>query len=225
MEVGSESWREMIFSGAREMGIDVSEDQMDRICRYAAILLEWNRKINLTAITDAAEVAVKHFLDSMAALPHIPEEGKMLDIGSGGGFPGLVIAVFRPHLKITSVDSVRKKISFQQHVIRMLGLDAAKATHTRAETLADPNGGAEFDVVVSRALGTLELIATYALPVLNPNGMIIAYKGSGGETELSQMESLAATRGVTLSVDTRNYSLPGKGDRRSLYIIRKKVVS
>ena len=215
----SSDWKHIIISGAREIGIVVSGPQMERLVRFAQMLIDWNRRVNLTAITDPREVAVKHFLDSMAALPHIPETGYLLDIGSGGGFPGLVISIFRPSLSITSIDSVRKKISFQQQVIRTLELKGSRALHARAESLA---GQPErYDVIISRALGSLQMFVTLGLPVLAEEGRMIAYKGGvddGGRDEVAFLKK----RQEGISVDIQSYSLSFSGDRRSLVFIRPR---
>lgn len=221
-KIGSGSWKSLITSGAEEMGIPANDAQVGMICRYAETLVDWNRKVNLTAITDPEGVAVKHFLDSMAALPYVPESGTLLDIGSGGGFPGIVIAIFRPSLKITSIDSVRKKISFQQYVINLLGLGNVRALHARAEKLPGLSEGTSFDIVVSRALGSLDLIAQYAIPVLGREGTIIAYKGTPEAEESLEMEGLAKSLGVPLSVDCHQYRLPVYGDRRCLFVVKKE---
>ncbi len=215
----SANWKHIIISGAREIGIVVSDSQMELLVRFAQLLIDWNRKVNLTAITDPREVAVKHFLDSMAALPYIPENGNLLDIGSGGGFPGLVISIFRPSLFITSIDSVRKKISFQQQVIRTLELERSRALHTRAESLL---GGPErYDVIISRALGPLQMFATLGLPVLAEEGEMIAYKGGMDEGEGDEV-ALLEDQQKDFSVDIHSYALTFSGDRRSLVFIRPK---
>jgi 16S rRNA (guanine527-N7)-methyltransferase len=217
--VASEEWKRLIHSGANDLGIDVPPPQMDQLVQFAETLLEWNRRINLTAITDPGEMAVKHFIDSMAVLPHIPENGSLLDIGSGGGFPGLVIAIFRPELDITSIDSVRKKISFQQHVIRTLGLKFVRAAHARAETL--PEEDRRYGIIVSRALGSLEMFTNLALPMLSEEGRVIAYKGVMDEAGEDEIEALKAKHSE-LSVDIQSYLLPYSGDKRSLVFIMRK---
>lgn len=212
-------WRYFIVSGADDMGIGVSDVRLEKLVRFAQLLSEWNRQVNLTAITESREVAVKHFLDSMAALPHIPETGRLMDIGSGGGFPGLVLAIFRPSLFITSIDSVRKKISFQQHLIRTLGLKSAEAVHARAESLPDEKE--RYDIVVSRALGSLDMFVTLALPILSEEGKIIAYKGVMNEAAEEEIETLKS-RYKDLLVEVCSYFLPSSGDQRSLVFIRRK---
>lgn len=215
----STEWRQTILSGARNFGIHISDTRMEKIVRFAQMLMEWNRRINLTAITDPREVAVKHFLDAMAALPFLPKTGRLLDIGSGGGFPGLVLAVFRPTLLITSVDSVRKKISFQQQVIRTLEIGSATALHTRAEAL--PEKEDRYDIIVSRALGSLELFTTLGLPVLAEGGKMIAYKGGMEDGAGDSLESLKS-RHPGLAIDIHSYLLPSLGDQRSLVFIGRK---
>jgi 16S rRNA (guanine527-N7)-methyltransferase len=192
---------------------------MEQMVQFSQLLLEWNRRINLTAITDPREIAVKHFIDSMAALTHIPDKGRLLDIGSGGGFPGLVIAVFRPSLDITSVDSVRKKISFQQQMIRTLKMNSVRALHTRAEELSKEER--RYDIIVSRALGSLEMFTDLALPILSEKGRVIAYKGVMDKTGEEEIEAMEAKH-PELAIHVETYQLPSSGDRRSLVFIRRK---
>lgn len=217
--IGSESWKRLVSSGAYEMEVNVTAEQMDLLIRFAQMLLEWNQRFNLTAITDPEEVAVKHFIDSMAAIAHIPETGSLLDIGSGGGFPGLVIAIFRPSVSITSIDSVRKKISFQQHLIRTLNLSSARALHTRAENLPEEN--MRYDVIVSRALGSLDMFLKLSLPMLSEEGRVVAYRGVTDDAAEEEIEDLKAKH-PDLSFDNRTYLLPSFGDRRSMVYIKKQ---
>lgn len=217
----SAEWRQVIHAGAGTIGIEVSGDQMEHLVRFGQMLIDWNRRINLTAITDPRDVAVKHFLDSMAVLPYIPETGRLLDIGSGGGFPGLVIAIFRPSLEITSIDSVRKKISFQQQVIRSLGLEVASALHIRAESLAGENE--RYDVIVSRALGSLDMFVTLGCPLLSEGGRMIAYKGPMDDGVGDEIETLKSQHN-DLYIDIHNYLLPSFGDKRSLVFIKRRLV-
>jgi len=217
LTIGSEGWKLLISSGARAMGVIVTPRQMDQLIRYAQMLSEWNRRINLTAITDPGEMAVKHFLDSMAALPYLPETGRLLDIGSGGGFPGLVLGIFRSGLSITSIDSVRKKISFQKYLIRTLALSSARALHTRAETL--PVEDECYDIIVSRALGSLEMFNDLALPLVAEEGTLVAYKGVMDESAETEIENLKAHH-PELFVAVHDYRLPASGDRRSLVFMR-----
>jgi hypothetical protein len=108
----SSEWKKMVLRGARQLGIVLTPGQLDCFAQHATLLLEWNRKINLTAIVDPAEMAVKHYLDAIAPIKHIPLQGHLLDIGTGGGFPGIPLKVMRPDQPMTLIDGVRKKISF-----------------------------------------------------------------------------------------------------------------
>lgn len=192
MEIGSPSWQKIIREGADEMGVALTDTQHEQLARHAMELLRWNRKTNLTAITDPTEVAVKHVLDSLAPLPIIPPGARLLDIGSGGGFPGLVLKIASPHLSITLVDSVRKKVSFLNHVIRTLGLKDIQACHSRVEALAEISPYSHgFDVIVCRALCALEAFVSMALPLLAPAGTLIALKGREEETK-SEMAGILA---------------------------------
>ena len=132
MQIGSQEWTAMLSEGAARMGLTVRPAQAAQFATHARLLLEWNRKINLTAITDPTQVAVKHYLDAIAPLDHIPPGGRLLDIGTGGGFPGIPLKVMRPDQPMTLIDGVRKKVNFVKHVIRALRLNRIEALHTRA---------------------------------------------------------------------------------------------
>ena len=115
------------------MNLSITGRQVEQLVAHAELLIAWNKKINLTRITSVKDMAVKHFLDSMTALPYLPKSGRVLDIGSGAGFPGLVLKIMRPELEVTLIDGVRKKASFLQHVIRTLKLKNISVHHARAE--------------------------------------------------------------------------------------------
>ena len=127
MQIGSDLWRQLIVKGAAEYDIDVTPLQADQFARHAGLLLEWNRKINLTAIVDPVQVAVKHYLDALIPLTHIPHDGPLLDVGTGAGFPGLVLKIMRPDQPMALIDGSRKKISFIKTIIRQLGLPQIEA--------------------------------------------------------------------------------------------------
>jgi 16S rRNA (guanine527-N7)-methyltransferase len=179
MKVGSKPWRQMIVDGGRELGVTVDAAQVDLFAVHAEELLFWNRKTNLTAITDPVEIAVKHFLDSIAALPMIPEQGRLLDLGSGGGFPGIPIKIMRPKLQVTLVDASRKKCSFLRHLIRSLQMDGVESVHARSGDLAtDAAYAGACGVVTSRAYSDFKRFCADALPLLATGGKILAYLGS-----------------------------------------------
>ena len=158
MQIGSKEWSDLIIEGAAAFDIDLNHRQTRQFATHAAELVRWNQKINITAITDPFEVAVKHVLDSLPAARFISGDAILLDIGSGGGFPGLPLKVLMPSLSVTLIDASRKKVSFLKHVIRTLKLDNIEALHIRAEDLAnDPLYRNRFNVIISRAVSSLEL--------------------------------------------------------------------
>ena len=215
LEIGAPAWREMLVAGAAALHVPLTDAAVDKMVRFAQLMLEWNRKINLTAIRAPGQVARKHFIDSLAALPYLSRPALLLDIGSGGGFPGLVLGIAAPKLQVVSVDSVRKKISFQQHVLRTLGLSNVRAIHARAETLADAGDvPTHFDVIVSRAFSALDQFAALAMPLLRPGGTMIAYKGADGEAEAAAALSSEVLSGCRIWLE--RYELPVSCDKRSL---------
>mgnify|MGYP001046542656 CR=1 FL=1 len=187
----------------------------------AAELLRWNRTHNLTAITDPDEVSEKHLADSLTLLPLLDDAKRLLDLGSGAGFPALPLKIVRPELAIVAVDAVGKKIAFQRHVARSLQLSGFTAIHGRAEALAaHPQGCGGFDVVTARALGSLPLLARLAAPCLAAGGRLIAMKGTEGVAELAAAETELAALGFACS-DCRRLSLPLSGAERLLLVFKR----
>jgi 16S rRNA (guanine527-N7)-methyltransferase len=179
MRIGSDEWLTLVQDGAAQLGVTVHRQQAEQFSRHARWLMEWNRKINLTAITDPREVAIKHYVDAIAPLDHIPDRGHLLDIGTGGGFPGIPLKIMRPGQTMTLIDSVRKKVNFVRHVIRQMPLEGIEALHTRAEALVDGPMGGRFDIIVCRAVSDHRTVLTQARPLLAPGGRMIFYQGPG----------------------------------------------
>jgi len=220
MEIGSDRWKEAIGTGAGMFDIRIDPDKMDLFAVHAFELMRWNRKINLTAICRPLEIAVKHVLDSIIPSPMMPAGKKtLLDIGSGGGFPGIPLKILMPSLSVTLIDASRKKTSFLKHVIRTLKLEKADAVHIRAEEMAGTAAfEKKFDIIISRALASLESFAAMALPLLSENGMIIALKGNAGDAEIRAAGSVIRSHGMSLAV--RQYRLPLLGDNRTIVSMR-----
>ncbi|MDX9786004.1 MAG: 16S rRNA (guanine(527)-N(7))-methyltransferase RsmG [Desulfobacterales bacterium] len=233
MELGDAAWNCLIRDGGERLGVQVSDAQLALLAAHATELLRWNRKTNLTAITNPEEIAVKHVLDAFAALPVLPLHAALLDIGSGGGYPGLVLKIMRPELTVLLIDSIRKKVSFLSHVIRMLGVSNIAALYTRAETLAnDSRDKPAFNVIVCRALCELSAFVSMSLPLLAPGGKLIAYKGRFSETqaELARLAPffehanpdmlLMDDQRLALSLET--YQLPFIDSERTLAIFQRR---
>lgn len=153
---------------------------------HAKELMAWNKKINLTAIKDPLLIAEKHFLDSIAGISFFENEKTLIDLGSGGGFPGIPLKIMNPSLKVVLVDSSMKKVNFLKHVIRMLHLENIDAVHSRVEDLHDHAGYKNnFDAVISRAFTELEGFVNLASPLLNTAGKIYAMKGKNADKEIT----------------------------------------
>jgi 16S rRNA (guanine527-N7)-methyltransferase len=222
MEIGSPGWLEIIVEGAAQMGLTVTADQARLFAVHGRCLLEWNRTINLTAITKPEDVAIKHFLDAIAPLVHIPVHGRLLDIGTGGGFPGLPVKVMRPELSMTLIDGVRKKVNFVKHVIRLLELEDTWALQTRAEELGRDKAYKDgFETIVCRALADLDALLSLAAPLLSRRGRIIAYQGprQGAPSPMRKDGAYLACGGRRFQATVHDYRLPFIGDARSITVI------
>ena len=222
MAVGDRQWQQLVVAAAGELGVVLSAAQASRMGLLAGELLAWNRRVNLTAITDPAQVALKHFADALAAANRLPLHARVLDVGTGAGFPGLALKIARPDLCLTLIDAVRKKISFVNHGIRLLGLAQTTARHVRLESLGREMPRPVFDVVVCRAVGTLSGWVAAAAALLSANGMILAYKGPLAGREIADLAggpdapAVLVAGGRSLAVTVQEYRLPVTGDRRAL---------
>ena len=219
MEIGSREWQSFIIDGARMLGIEIDEGVSAAFSIHACELINWNRKINLTAITNPRDIAIKHFLDSLAPAGFIPDRARLLDIGSGGGFPGIPLKILKPSISVLLIDGVRKKVNFLKHVLRTLSLENIKALQIRAENLLkNPECANSFDVIISRALSDLEPFVKNALPLLAKQGTIIAMKGAVAQKELDAVRSNVP--GDRYALEVENYKLPLIEAARSIVIIR-----
>ena len=172
-----------------ELGIELSEKQIDQFMRYKELLVEWNEKMNLTAITEDREVITKHFLDCLTVYSSIDltEIETVADVGTGAGFPGMVLKIAFPHLQMTLIDSLNKRLNFLNHVIEELGLTKIVCVHGRAEDVGKNKAYREkFDICASRAVANLAVLSEYTLPFVKIGGYLIALKGQKLDEELEQ---------------------------------------
>lgn len=204
----------ILQEGAAELGVAISDELLASFSLLANELQKWNRKINLTAITGDEEIALKHFVDSLALCQLVSGDDELLDLGSGGGFPVLPLALVFPDLTAVSVDAVEKKVIFQRHAARLLGCRRFEAVHARGEDLPRVLGR-RFNRIVSRAFSDIPTFARMALPLLMPLGTIIAMKGKGGAEEADAARGPLAEMGLTV-VRVAEYRLPFSGDARTL---------
>ncbi|MCM2264267.1 MAG: 16S rRNA (guanine(527)-N(7))-methyltransferase RsmG [Desulfuromonadales bacterium] len=203
------------------LGLFLEPDVQERVEWLGEELLRWNRTHNLTAITDPVAVREKHLADSLTLLPLLGNARRLLDLGSGAGFPALPVKIARPDLDVVSIDAVGKKVVFQRHVARVLKLAGFTAVHGRAEDLPKtPLCGAGFDLVTARALGSLPMLARLAEPLLAPGGRLIAMKGAEGVSELTAGQADLLARGFACTAQHR-LQLPVSGAERCLLVLEK----
>ena len=229
MQIESQKWRNLIYEGAKDLHIQIDKRKIEKFSVHALELMKWNKKTNLTAITDSFEIAVKHFLDSIVPVTIIPSNASLLDIGSGGGFPGIPLKISLPSLSVTLIDASRKKVSFLKHIIRKLELKNIDAFHIRADEFADkPDVAKTFDVIISRALSSMTRFALTALPFLKKEGVIVAMSGNVSDDDIQLLRSSVNKRhailmgedAVTFEVSVKRYSLPYLKSDRSMVSLK-----
>jgi 16S rRNA (guanine527-N7)-methyltransferase len=185
--------REMLKDTVRSVvGLRLTQAHLDAFDWYAEALLEWNKSVNLTAITAPGEIEVKHFVDSLTCLlPMDLRKGdKLVDVGTGAGFPGLPLKIVRPRLHVTLVEATAKKVQFCRHVVESLGLEGVDVLHARAEEIGQEAAHRQaYDWVVARAVASLPVLVEYLLPLVRIGGLVIAQKGETGPAEVHASEA------------------------------------
>lgn len=205
-----------------KIDINLDNEICNKLYNYMNLLLEWNEKINLTAITDEKEIILKHFIDSFTINKFINSGDKMLDIGTGAGFPGLPIKIIRAEVDVFLMDSLNKRINFLNEVIESLQLKNIEAFHSRAEEMAKNNKFREkFDVVTSRAVAKLNILLEYMLPYTKVNGKCLCMKGPNIEEEIKEAEKALKILGGEIE-KIEKIILPDSNIERNIIIIRKK---
>lgn len=210
--------------GLSELEITLSEKQMNQFITYYEMLVEKNKVMNLTGITEWEEVVQKHFLDSLSLVYAVDiEDGmKVLDLGTGAGFPGIPLKITFPEMQIVLLDSLNKRIKFLQEVIDALGLKGIKAIHGRAEEFAQKGEYREsFDLVVSRAVANLSTLSEYCIPFVQVGGSFVAYKSGEIGEELDAADHAIMTLGGALA-SVEEFALPDSDVSRSLIVIDKE---
>ncbi|MCZ7545611.1 MAG: 16S rRNA (guanine(527)-N(7))-methyltransferase RsmG [Anaerolineae bacterium] len=208
--------------------LDLTADQQRAFRAYAALLLEWNAHTNLTAITEPAAIETKHFLDSLTLLRAVRPTAaglRVVDVGSGAGFPGVPLKVVFPHIKLTLVEATGKKADFLEHLTRTLGLRDVKVVNCRAEECGQDAAHRErYDLALARAVAAMPTLAEYLLPLCRVGGQCVAYKGESAPQEAAQAENALRILGGQLR-QLVPIELPGVAETRYLIVIDKRVAT
>ena len=217
----------LVRSAQALFNVQITGRQVTSLITYEKELIEWNQKFNLTAIRDVESIRVKHFLDSFSCVlawqgtpPH-----RLIDVGTGAGFPGLALKILYPQMKLTLVESVGKKAMFCQHIVSVLGLEQVNVVQARAEDLGqNPQHREKYDWAVARAVANLSVLSEYLLPLVERNGMMLAQKGESGPAEAQSAEKAMKLLGGKLK-QLIPVNLPGVADDRYLVLVDKIVAT
>lgn len=216
--------RQMLVSGCKNFDIHLTEDQVNKFFAYYELLIEWNQKINLTAITELEDVIVKHFIDCISICKYvdIKDTDSIIDVGTGAGFPGIPIKILYPRVNITLVDSLNKRVNFLDEVIEELELENIETIHARVEDLAhDEDYRESFDYCMSRAVANLSMLTEYCLPYIKIGGKLLALKGPSIAEEIENSgEAIKILGGELKGVEF--IDIPYSDLKHNLVIIDKK---
>ena len=210
---------------SKDLGVRFSVKQIEQFFEYMNLLIEWNEKMNLTAITEPDEIILKHFIDSITILKELEEGSKLVDVGTGAGFPGIPLSIMNPTLKITLVDSLNKRLIFLQEVVNKLKLENIEIVHARAEEFGQNKKYREqFDISTSRAVANLATLSEYLIPLVKIGGKVISMKAAEAKQELNEAKKAIEVLGGTVEkVD--EFNLPQSDIGRTVIIIRKNKIT
>ena len=215
-------FQELLNNVCNKIEIGINDEQLEQFYRFYQLLLEWNGRMNLTAITDERDVIYKHFIDSIAVLKYVEfkENSAVIDVGCGAGFPGIPLKIMQPEIKLTLMDSVNKKLDFVREAASVLGLSDVSCIHGRAEDLGrDKELRNSFDFCVSRAVSELAVLTELCLPFIKKQSLFISYKGGSPEEELNKAEFAIKELGGMLE-KVEKFVLPETDMERSFILIR-----
>ncbi len=215
--------KEILISGLKEAGYELSEKEEKRFDLYSKLLVEWNEKMNLTAVTDPDGISIKHFLDSVVPVfkTNINKNSKIIDVGTGAGFPGIPIKIIREDLDFTYLDSLNKRINFLKKVSEELNLEKTEFIHARAEEAGqNKNFREKFDYAVSRAVAPLKILSEYCLPLLKVGGVFVAFKSFEIDDEINDAKSMVGNLGGKIK-DIIEVKIPHSDIIRKIVLIEK----
>ena len=209
--------KEEFIIAVRELGIELTEEQLNKLDSFYHKLIEWNERINLTRITEEQDVYLKHFYDSLtiAKVVDLRKKDTLCDVGTGAGFPGIVLKIVYPNLKITLVDSLLKRVNYLNTIIAELNLDNIKAIHSRGEDYKE-----KFDVVTARAVANIEKLLNFTMHLVNKDGIFVAMNGNVEEEMTDQVVSKINKKYNLVTIN--KFLLPIENSNRSLVVIKNK---
>lgn len=209
--------KEKFIAETRKLGINLTEEQLNKLDQFYNLLIEWNEKINLTRITKKEDVYLKHFYDSLtlAKVIDLSTKETLCDVGTGAGFPGIVLKIVYPNLKITLVDALQKRVNYLNEIIKDLQLENIQAIHTRGEDLHD-----KYDVVTARAVANIEKLLKYTMHLVNNTGVFVAMKGNIDNELTPEIENKISKKYQILKIE--KFELPIENSQRSLIVIKNK---
>ncbi len=214
---------EILINGMKELGIEANQEAIEKLTDFKEIMLEWNEKVNLTAITDEKEVFIKHFLDSATCLStgYIKEGMRVIDVGTGAGFPGVPLKILMDSLKITLLDSLNKRVSYLKEVEKKLDIRETATVHARAEEAGSSAAHREvYDIVLSRAVASMSVLCEYCLPFAKVGGFFLCQKGPDIKEEVEEAgKSIRTLGGVVREI--KEYKLPFSDIKHNIIIIEK----
>lgn len=214
--------KNLVINACKDIGINLNKLQAEKFEEYYKLLIDWNERINLTRITEPDEVAVKHFADSLTILNYfdIPKESSLIDVGTGAGFPGIPLKIFRDDINLTLLDSMNKRLNFLNTVADEIGIEV-NTVHSRAEDAGkDEKEREKYDIAVSRAVARLNTLCEYCLPLVKEGGSFIAMKAADYKDELKEAENAVKILGGEI-FSVNEFNMSGAGERAVIVI--KKV--
>ena len=209
--------KELFLSHLNELNIEVTEEKLNKLEKFYELLIDWNNKINLTRIVEKEEVYLKHFYDSLTIVKEVDlnKVETLCDVGTGAGFPGIVLKIFYPHLKITLVDSLLKRVNYLNTIIKDLELNNIVAIHARGEDVKE-----KFDIVTSRAVANIEKLVVYTMHLVNKNGRLVALKGDIDKELTDDVKRKLERKYIIEKIN--KFELPIENSKRSLVILKNK---
>ena len=223
----SEIFTQELKDAAKKLSLPLTEEQISLFGGFYALLIAANRRVNLTAITEPKEAAIKHIIDSLLPCDEefFPRGARVIDIGTGAGFPGLPLKIYRPDLKITLLDSLNKRVNFLKDTVKSLNLENTACVKGRAEDMAQVTDYREkYGVAVSRAVAPLNVLLEYALPFVATGGVFLALKGKSVDDEIAASDKALKILGGEIFA-TRRFSLPEESGERSVVIVKKTALT